>query len=1019
MSFPCRDRTMPTARRWTLQTYLVVLVLACLVPGMIGAASMVARAFREAQALQEKEAIQTARALVQVVDSYIARAEVVARLLAMSGPGVGDRDLASFHRLAREVLAEEKFGASIALIDSSGQQVFNTLTDFGQTLAPTGNPELVRRVFATGRPAVSDLFIGGLRRRPIVSIMVPVKRMTGPPHVLAITLQPDMLADLLRQQGLPADRVAAVFDSQGIIAARTLDAERFVGQPAVEVFRARISQSPEGTVEMLSLEGIPMIFAYSVSPATRWGVAIGIPAESFDHPLRRAAFCLALGMAALFGAGLLLAWLMARAISRSVRALKVPAASLGTGRPVVIPPVPLKEAAEVATALEDAAGLLAERNMALLAREAELASRSAALQQSELRLQLLTEHSPVMIAVFDREMRYLAVSRRWLEDLGLGDRDIIGLCHYDVFPDLPDAWKEAHRSGLAGGVRLADADRFERADGTVQWLHWELWPWHDEAGVVGGIVIAAEDVTGIKRVAKELEESEGYLRQLIATLPGMVWTATPAGDLDFLSQQWLDYTGAALETQLGWGFLESVHPDDRERVVELRQQCLDSKASFHGEYRLRGRDGSYRWFKSRGTPWLDGQGMVTRWLGVVTDIDDLKRVQEALHQSQGRFRALFEQAAVGIARVALDGTWLEVNDALCAIVGYGREEMLQMGFPDMTYTPDLAADLTLYEKLMSGQIPSYTIEKRYICKDGSLVWVNLTGSLVRDAGGEPDYFIAVMEDIQGRKETEAALENAHQIHLEQLEKLVAERTAALQEAHDFLEQRVAERTAQVRRLAAEVTFVEERERQALARDLHDGLLQLLHVVKIKLGLLEKEVLPPRGKILVEDLDSIIGDACREARSLTSQLSPPILSTLGLPAALGWLCGEIQESYGLEVSCHGEISDPGISLSQSAILFRAARELLINAAKHSGSRTASLELSKEDDILVMAVQDAGMGIKVPEDALAGTKGFGLASVRERMHFLGGTMSMHTPPGGGVRIVLRMPVNRATRTEEATQ
>ncbi|HZX31388.1 MAG TPA: PAS domain S-box protein [Rhodocyclaceae bacterium] len=529
-----------------------------------------------------------------------------------------------------------------------------------------------------------------------------------------------------------------------------------------------------------------------------------------------------------------------------------------------------------------------------LSREAFPApATAAALQQSELKLQLLMEHSPAMIAVFDRDMRYLAASRRWLTDLGLGDRNIIGLSHYEIFPDLPEAWKDAHRSGLAGSVRLADADRFERPDGTVQWVRWELWPWHDAAGAVGGIVIAAEDIT------------------------------------------------------------------------------------------------------------------------------DLKHSQEALYRSQVRFQALFEQAAVGIARVALDGTWLEVNDALCAIVGYEREEMLKMGFPDITHTPDLAADLTLYEKLMAGQIPSYTLEKRYIRKDGSLVWVNLTGSLVRDSCGEPDYFIAVVEDIHDRKEAEAALENARKVHLEHLEQLVAERTAALQEAHDLLEQRVAERTVQVRRLAAEVTFAEERERQALARDLHDGLVQLLHVAKLKLGLLGREALPPRGKALAGDLGSIVGDACREARSLTSQLSPPVLSTLGLPAALRWLCGEIHESYGLEVVCGAEIADPGISPSQSAILFRAARELLINAAKHSGSRTAAVDLFREDDAVVMAVEDAGRGIRTPEEALAGTKGFGLASVRERMHFLGGSMDLDFPPGGGLRIVLRMPVNLAVRTKAPTQ
>ncbi len=187
------------------------------------------------------------------------------------------------------------------------------------------------------------------------------------------------------------------------------------------------------------------------------------------------------------------------------------------------------------------------------------------------------------------------------------------------------------------------------------------------------------------------------------------------------------------------GELRAALRDERECRVVLRN------------YR---KDGSLFWNELYISPVHDEAGRLTNFVGVQNDITERRRIEEILRESEERFRATFEHAAVGAAQVGIDGRWLRVNSHLSEIVGYTKEEMLQRTFQDITHPEDLESDLEQVQAMLRGESEIYSMEKRYVRKDGSTVWVNLTVSLVREASGEPRYFISVVEDISERKRIE-------------------------------------------------------------------------------------------------------------------------------------------------------------------------------------------------------------------------------------------------------------------------
>jgi PAS domain S-box-containing protein len=192
---------------------------------------------------------------------------------------------------------------------------------------------------------------------------------------------------------------------------------------------------------------------------------------------------------------------------------------------------------------------------------------------------------------------------------------------------------------------------------------------------------------------------------------------------------------------------------DQPALDELRSALSEERESrvVLKNYR---KDGTPFWNELYVSPVHDEQGRLTNFVGVQNDITERRRIEDVLRESEERFRATFDHAAIGAAQVGIDGRWLRVNKRLGEIVGYEPEELLRTTFQEITHPDDLERDLVHMRRLLADDLKTYTTEKRYLRRDGSILWVNLTVSLVRDASGEPAYFIAAVEDISERKKAQ-------------------------------------------------------------------------------------------------------------------------------------------------------------------------------------------------------------------------------------------------------------------------
>jgi PAS domain S-box-containing protein len=467
---------------------------------------------------------------------------------------------------------------------------------------------------------------------------------------------------------------------------------------------------------------------------------------------------------------------------------------------------------------------------------------------------------------------------------------------------------------------------------------------------------STEDMTERKRAQEALEQAANCFKLMTLVTQDALYDWDLVSHEIWRNENYQRRFGAperSCDSDHWW--VDRLHPEDRQRVVAAQNAALGSEDRlFLAEYRLRCPDGSYADIVQRSHIVRNAHGQPVRMIGALSDISERKRAEEALRESEVRFRAVFQNAAIGIALVDRRGYAVESNPALQKMLGYNKNELAQTAFTQFTHSADAQAEGDLLAELVEGKREKYQLDKRFCRKDGQIVWGQLTESLVRNQNREPQYAIAMIEDISERKRTAEAL----------------------------------------RQLSGRLLRLQDEERRRIARELHDTTAQSLAALAVNLSMVKDLAadLSPRARTCLSESLELTEECLRQIRTLSYLLHPPLLDEAGLCSALRWFVDGYTQRTGIDVDLEMPPELTRLPEDVELALYRVVQEGLTNIHLHSGSRKAHICLTCRPDRALLTVADEGRGMPpglLERGGRRGAKlGVGIPGMRERIRQLGG-------------------------------
>jgi len=445
---------------------------------------------------------------------------------------------------------------------------------------------------------------------------------------------------------------------------------------------------------------------------------------------------------------------------------------------------------------------LSSANETLARHLAEARHTAAMLRETEERFSSAFAHAPIGMALVRLDGRPMQVNRALCDMLGYTPAELLATTAQEVThpEDMPEDEAALARLLRGDSASYQIEKRYIHKAGQLVWASLSVSLVRDAEGAPVHCVVQVQDISDRKRAEQALRESELKFRSLAETVTAAIFIFQGT-QLLYVNPAAVAITGYARDELLQSAFWRIIHPDFRD-LVRTRGLARQGGTAVPSSYEVK------IVTKSGEERWVDFTGGVIEFSGgpavlgtafeitarkqaeaalrrahdelearvsqrttelraanarLQTEIAQREQTEQALRESQGRFQAIFAQAAVGVSLTGLDGRWLLVNDKLCQILGYSRDELLGLSFREVTHPDDLPASDALVRQLLADEASTYTADKRYLRKDGQAVWASLTASVVRDAAGKAQYGIAVVEDITERKRAEEALRRSEEL----------------------------------------------------------------------------------------------------------------------------------------------------------------------------------------------------------------------------------------------------------------
>ena len=603
-----------------------------------------------------------------------------------------------------------------------------------------------------------------------------------------------------------------------------------------------------------------------------------------------------------------------------------------------------------------------------------------ALREGEQRTRLIIDAiKDCAIYMLDPEGRVASWNRGAEAINGYAPEEIIGR-HFSVL--YPPDRQQPPESELAVAARQGWFEEecwHLRKDGTRYCGDDIISAIRDEDGAMRGFSVITRDATPRIALREQTERSRDFYFALFSGFPNLVWRSDAQGSCDYLNQAWLDYTGRSREAELGSGWVEGMHPDDRARWRATFDRAYGEMQPFEIEFRLRRANGEYGSMICVGRPYHDMQGQFAGYLCSCYDNTTRRAMEIALRESEARYEGMTANVPGMVFQLLRD----DAGRISFSYVSQGCEALT--GLPEAQVRADAESFFRLVPAperthlsatldASAAQFTTWNWAGRLLPPHGaSEKWINIRARPRRLDSGEILWDGLVFDDTQGR--------------LAQLE--------------------VERSREELRALSRHLQTIREEEKARIAREVHDELGSTLTALKMDLDWLGEHLESAPGPIAQKraTMGKLVEAAVAATRRIVTDLRPSILDDLGLAAALRWQATEFAKHTGARVDVDAPETGLHIDRDIALALFRIFQETLTNVARHARATKVAVKLSSNDDALILRIRDNGVGLS--EDDLRKPTSLGIRGMRERARQLGGDISVSAEPGSGTTVIISIP------------